>query len=844
MFDNSQNVDISVRAQTELPLDLAPAKWIWIDADRTLPNTVVLFRFDFHLASDVNLRAAGHISADSRYRLWVNGERVQTGPAPCDPRVLEADSIDISGMLRKGSNSLAVEVLYLGNGEGTYVLGRPGLLLSLKVVTGLDEEMDIVTNSEWFCKVDRSRRPGQHRRWYLRGWQEETDLRLLPADWSTTAKDSSWRPATPLEVPPDRPPISSQARDLLFDLTPPQRERAWLVERAIPPLNEATIARASLVGQGIARWVSSSPEDWFDFRVGQPPELTSWPLIENPISCVSTIQVPPAEPGSSRYLTYQLERQLVGWPRIVVTAPAGTIIEIITQESHDPTKTGWLDSYYYTWSRVIAPGGQFTHESFEFESLAWIQLSIRGHSEDVYVHDVSLRERKYAWTVNPILKLGDETLSRVVDAAINTLSNSAQDAVVDGMGRERQQYSGDVSHQLHYIRRFFDDTMLPTRFIRTFSRGQSLDGYFFDCWPGSDRLSRIPLRELGLTQWGPILDHSVGFVFDCWHHYWETGSSADVVAIFPKLARFVNYLSRLVGEDGLLPVEGLGIPTIWMDHDAFKEQRDKQCAFNLYVVGMLRLGYCGLAELAGDKREAERAAVFAADLLANVVATFWCPREEVFVSNLPWSSEGRRYDDRSLAMAVLFGLCPNGSTDTAETLLVEMPKEVGRSYPANAIWRSRALIALGRVDVAVDDLRENWSKMSSVHSNGTLQEHWVARSDSLDQWSHCAVAPLAVLAEGIIGLTALQPGFRSLRLRPHVRELGEIDLTAYLPQGRIRVIVARDTPGKVSVYLPGIFVIDAVENGEIIAHEDRSRLGAPEILVELVVDSWRAVSVK
>ena len=844
MTDNFGDVDLSVRAETELPLDLSPAEWIWIDAQRTLPNTVVLFRFDFQLVSDTNLRATGHISADSRYRLWVNGERVQTGPAPCDPRVLEADPIELGPMLRKGSNSLAVEVLYLGSGEGTYVLGRPGLLLSLKVAAGLHEELDIVTNSEWFCKVDRSRRPGQHRRWYLRGWQEETDLRLLHADWTTVEKDSSWRPATRLAVSADRPPVASQARDLLFDLAPPHRGRAWLVERSIPPLNEADITRASLVDQGVVRWVSSSPEDWFDFRVGQPPELTSWPLIENPVSHVTTIQVPPAESGSSRFLTYKLERQLVGWPRIVVTAPAGTIIEIVTQESHDPTKTEWIDSYYYTWSRVIAPGGQFTHESFEFESLAWIQLSIRGHSEDVYVHDVSLRERKYAWTVNPILELGDQALSRVIDAAMNTLSNSAQDAVVDGMGRERQQYSGDVSHQLHYIRRFFDDTMLPTRFIRTFSRGQTLEGYFFDCWPGSDRLSRIPLRELGLTQWGPILDHSVGFVFDCWHHYWETGQRDDVVAIFPKLAHFVNYLRRLVDKNGLLPVERLGIPTVWMDHDAFIEQRDKQCAFNLYVVGMLRVAYCGLAGLAGERGEAERAAALAADLLASVVETFWCPQEEVFVSNLPWSDQGRRYDDRSLAMAVLFGLCPNESTETAERFLVKMPKEVGRSYPANAIWRSRALIVLDRVDVAIDDLRDDWSKMSSIHRNRTLQEHWDARSDSLDQWSHCAVAPLAVLSEGIIGLTALQPGFSSLRLRPYIRGLGEINLTAYLPQGRIRVIVSRDTPEKVSVYLPGIFVIDVAENGEIVAHEDRSRRGTSEILVELIADSWRAVSLK
>ena len=355
--------------------------------------------------------------------------------------------------------------------------------------------------------------------------------------------------------------------------------------------------------------------------------------------------------------------------------------------------------------------------------------------------------------------------------------------------------------------------------------------------PASDRLSRVPQRELGLTNWGPILDHSVGFVFDCWHHYWETGQSDDVVALFPRLTRLVNYLSGLLDEDGLLPVDGLGIPSVWMDHDAFKEQREKQCAFNLYVVGMLRVGYCGLAQLAGETGAADRAAALAQELLSNVVEAFWCPQEEVYVSNLPWSGQAKRYDDRTLAMSILFGLCPDNSTEAAERLLVEMPMEVGRSYPANAIWRSRALIALGRVDAAIDDLRDNWSKMSSISHNGTLQEHWVAHSDSTDEWSHCAVAPLAVLSEGIIGLIALQPGYSSLRLRPYVQELGEVDLTVYVPQGRIRVVMSRDMPGKVSVHLPGVFLIDAIENGEIIAHEDHSRRGAAEILVELITDT-------
>jgi hypothetical protein len=45
--------------------ELAPAKWIWLPSQRTLPNTVVLFRREVYLEARP-LQARGWISADSR----------------------------------------------------------------------------------------------------------------------------------------------------------------------------------------------------------------------------------------------------------------------------------------------------------------------------------------------------------------------------------------------------------------------------------------------------------------------------------------------------------------------------------------------------------------------------------------------------------------------------------------------------------------------------------------------------------------------------------------------------------------------------------------------------------
>ena len=79
--------------------DLSPAQWIWYPSGRTLQNTFVLFRRELSLGAKPR-RATGWISADSRYRLELNGQRVQWGPAPSDPRWPEADPLDLTNRLQ------------------------------------------------------------------------------------------------------------------------------------------------------------------------------------------------------------------------------------------------------------------------------------------------------------------------------------------------------------------------------------------------------------------------------------------------------------------------------------------------------------------------------------------------------------------------------------------------------------------------------------------------------------------------------------------------------------------------------------------------------------------------
>ena len=195
-------------------LDLSPAKWIWYPAGRTLQNTFILFRKDFVLQEKPQ-HAKGWILADSRYRLFVNGVRVQWGPAPSDPRWQEADPLDLADYLNKGKNTIAVEVCFWGTGDGTHPMGKPGFILNLDV-----DQQKIITDNSWDCFLARSWKPGQYKRWFLRSLQEEFDARLYPYGWDkpTFELNSDWVKAIAVSEDGKYPSVCNSSSEYMWEI--------------------------------------------------------------------------------------------------------------------------------------------------------------------------------------------------------------------------------------------------------------------------------------------------------------------------------------------------------------------------------------------------------------------------------------------------------------------------------------------------------------------------------------------------------------------------------------------------------------------------------------------------
>jgi len=336
-------------------IDLSPAKWVWLPSQRTLSNTFVLFRRVLCL-EEKPVKASGWVSADSRYVLSVNGRRVQRGPAPCDPRWLDADPVDLLPFLSNGENVVGAEVLYYGFGDGTWPAGKPGFIMNVELEYPGGRTERLATDAQWLCLLDRSRRPGQYKRWYLRSLQEEFDARLYPYGWDAPgfAPDARWAQAMELAVPANKPPASGGYPDYMNDCTV-DGDISALAPREIPPMREFDVPVKALAESFLVRW-KRDPADWFDCRM---PDAFS---IERKAAAVEKSpgawELPPAAPGEGIALTFELPEQLVGWPFFTIDAPEGAVVEIMTQESHALSGNPWLDNHWFRWARLICREGE------------------------------------------------------------------------------------------------------------------------------------------------------------------------------------------------------------------------------------------------------------------------------------------------------------------------------------------------------------------------------------------------------------------------------------------------------------------------------------------------------
>ncbi|MBN1553460.1 MAG: alpha-L-rhamnosidase N-terminal domain-containing protein, partial [Phycisphaerae bacterium] len=163
-------------------------QWIWLrETCDNVVNLRVLAR-KCVTPRDVS-NAELLISADTRYRLWINGLWVTDGPARSFPRRYAYDRVDVSEFLQPGENVIAVVAHHFGEGTFQSLVVQPGLIVELHA----DGEV-IGSDDSWKMIVDPTYNRHSPRVCSQLFHEEHVDARDDPVGWRETGYDDSGWP--------------------------------------------------------------------------------------------------------------------------------------------------------------------------------------------------------------------------------------------------------------------------------------------------------------------------------------------------------------------------------------------------------------------------------------------------------------------------------------------------------------------------------------------------------------------------------------------------------------------------------------------------------------------------
>lgn len=354
--------------------------------------------FALEQAGVVTLR---HLGA-SMYRIWVDGQILDEGPARFD--VAHPEFLVSRVALAAGDHVIAVHGH--SHGETTRLMRGevPGFFCARLVF----EDREAVEISWKGMAVSAYQKTGRRLGCVL-GPVEWCDSRLMPKGWTELLfSDEAWGEVCPVDV--GLGPI----------------EDARLGEIALRPRELVFLDGGTLANQSP---VDHDPPMNFITRDLQPSDL----------------------PPEGIWRRFDLGHVQLGRPRLQVNAPAGTLLQCAYAESlthgrvspYLKTGGGNNSCMLDTW---ILSGGDQTLEPLQAKGARFLEIHMVGRqASELSLKSVEWTERtSYPDAPEGDFSCNDELLNRIWSTGVLTLRSCAEDAITDNPHRERGQWLGDA----------------------------------------------------------------------------------------------------------------------------------------------------------------------------------------------------------------------------------------------------------------------------------------------------------------------------------------------------------------------------------------------------------------
>ncbi|KAJ5820026.1 hypothetical protein N7474_005617 [Penicillium riverlandense] len=515
------------------------ANWIWIPdwVDSSPDNTagrIVHFTRTVSLSSR-STRALLRFSADTRYKLFVNGVRVAVGPTRSSPLIWYYDTLDIAPFLNTGENEIRFVVIrYFAASRSAMPFERtlwPGLTVVGCVEAG-SEVVELNSAQNWQAQVDESIR-------FPMGLADDVFLHISER-------------IVPTPPAPKVTPIAYGIRTLNGDIPP------WNLRPRAIPMPESSRAVVNTVR---ACESTASIYDWTD-------HLSS----DRPLSLPG---------GSSHIVELQADVHSTAFVRWAFKGNSHVQLRVTYSEGYEleprsypffRSKADRLDSKN---GQIVGPYDDVTlnltgeqsvvYEPFWFRTFRVMRLEITVGPEPVELLQFEATQVNYPMAVKATWnEPGDQVTKQIWDVSIRTMRNCMFDGYSDCPFYEQLQYSGDSRSVglFHYL--LSGDDRLMRQAITNFAASVTPEGLTQSRFP-----SHVPQIVAGF---------SLYWILQVCDHHLFFGDKKFARGFVPRIDGVLDFFDSHIDDLGLVS----GLPeVVWQYVDwvttwgATEEHADK-----------------------------------------------------------------------------------------------------------------------------------------------------------------------------------------------------------------------------------------------------------------------------
>jgi len=728
-----------------------PALWIFPPGVAGNEFGVFHFRRVFELDAKPS-RFVVHVSADNRYRLFVNGEQVSSGPQRSDLMHWRYETVDVAPQLQAGRNVLAALVWNWG-------AERPVAQFSSQTAFLLqgDSPREAVVNSgpEWKVLRDQAYAPipvlgDAVGGYYASPPGEAIDARRYPWGWTQLEfKEEGWVAAAAGE--------GVRARRTQLRASNPFGEAGgWqLVARSIPPMEESPVRFAT-----VRRSEGIKPDGGF-------------------LRGTSEFVVP----AKTRTVILLDQGHLTNAFAVLETSGgAGSTVRLVYAEAlkdargnkgnrnevDGKTITGVRDEFRLD-------GGE--HRRFQtlwFRTYRFVQLEIETGAEALRLHDLHGVFVGYPFK---LVARFDSDLTWLADMwAINWRGARlcAWETYFDTPYYEQLQYVGDTRIQALITLYMSDDDRLVRQAIEHFDLSRIPEGITASRYP-SDLGQYIPT-------FSPIW---VAMVHDYWMHRDEP---EYVRGFLPGIRAVLSWFEQRIDGTGMLG------PISWWPFVDWARGWERgvppggaeghSTVISLQFVYALERA-ADLEKELGVPALADHYRKLAQKVRDGVRTGSWDAARRLFRDR----PEGDTYSQQANVMAVLtYAVAPADQPALMERVLSDTTLTQSTYY--FSYYQLEALRKAGLGERYVDQLAP-WRGMLALGLTTVPETPEPTRSDS-HAWS---AHPNYGLLATVLGVRPAEPGFKSVRIAPNLGPLQRAEGRVPHPRGEIVVRLTRTAAG-------------------------------------------------